>query len=515
MNKMATFPIHIMMGKSFDISSLLKVSCFTFLFIFAISGNASSQESSAVRTELQTISLQEAIDQAKDASPLARSARYALIANQWRYRSFRADLLPGLSFSGNAPNYRRAFRENLNPDGTTDLIYTQQSNASVGLTVNQPLMYTGGSLSVSSGISRLGIFADENTYLWSSTPLVIGYSQPLFQFNDLKWRNRIEPLRLQIAEKRYDETVEELSLTVTQRYFDVLLAKINMNIAEFNVAVNDSIYNISTGRYNVGNIAENDLLQSELQLRNAESTLTEARINYDQQLNNFRLLLGLNAETPIDVEIPDTIPDFSVDEELALRMARLNNSISLNFQLETLQANRNYDRAVKESSFSATIRADFGLNQTSESFNNLYNDPRNQQFVSLNFQIPIFNWGKQKAEVNFARNTQRQVADDIEYERAQFDLRIQNIIAEFRQLRDQVELAELSNSIADRRYEVARNRYRIGQIDITNLFIAQNERDAAQRGFIQAIRNYWISVYNLRRLTLYDFENKRLINHSL
>jgi outer membrane protein TolC len=265
----------------------------------------------------------------------------------------------------------------------------------------------------------------------------------------------------------------------------------------------------------VGNIAENDLLQSELQLRNAESTLTEARINYDQQLNDFRLLLGLNAETPIDVEIPDTIPDFSVDEELALRMARLNNSISLNFQLETLQANRNYDRAVKESSFSATIRADFGLNQTSESFNNLYNDPRNQQFVSLNFQIPIFNWGKQKAEVNFARNTQRQVADDIEYERAQFDLRIQNIIAEFRQLRDQVELAELSNSIADRRYEVARNRYRIGQIDITNLFIAQNERDAAQRGFIQAIRNYWISVYNLRRLTLYDFENKRLINHSL
>lgn len=491
----------------------LIILCFSFTF--SIVNLSAAQQADAEQHNAQVITLQEAINQAKFSSPLARSARYRLIANQWRYRSFRADLLPGLTFSGNAPNYRRAFRENLNPNGSTSLIYTQQSNATVGITVDQPLMFTGGNLSVSSGITRLGIFADENTYLWSSTPLVIGYSQPLFQYNDLKWRNRIEPLRLQMAEKRYDESVEELSLTVTQRYFDVLLAKINMDIAEFNVAVNDSIYNISTGRYNVGNIAENDLLQSELQLRNAESALTEAKINFDQQLNNFRLLLGLEADAPIDVKVPDTIPDVSVDEKLALQMVRRNNSTSLNFQMQTLEANRTYDMAVKESSFSATVRADFGLNQTSENFSNLYESPRNQQFVSLNFQIPIFNWGKQRAEVNFAQNTQRQVADDIAYEQAQFDLQVQNIIAEFRQLRSQVVLAELSKDIGDRRYEVARNRYRIGQIDITNLFIAQNERDAAQRGYIQALRNYWISVYNLRRLTLYDFEKGVLIDHEL
>lgn len=491
----------------------LFILCFAFSFITVDSADA--QQADAEEINAWEITLQEAINQAKTSSPLARSARYRLIANQWRYRSFRADLLPGLTFSGNAPNYQRAFRENFNPDGTTSLIYTQQSNATVAVAVDQPLMFTGGNLSVSSGISRLGVFADENTYLWSSTPLVVGYSQPLFQYNDLKWRERIEPLRLRMAEKRYDESVEELSLTVTQRYFDVLLAKINMDIAEFNVAVNDSIYNISTGRYNMGNIAENDLLQSELQLRNAESALTEARINYDQQLNNFRLLLGLEADAPIDVQVTDSIPDFSVDEELALEMARRNNSTSLDFQMQTLEANRTYDMAVKESSFSATIRANFGLNQTSENFSNLYEDPRNQQFVTLNFQIPIFNWGKQRAEVNFARNTQRQVADDIAFEQAQFDLQVQNIVAEFRQLRDQVVLAELSKDIGDRRYEVARNRYRIGQIDITNLFIAQNERDAAQRGYIQAIRNYWISVYNLRRLTLYDFEDDVIINHEL
>ncbi|MCC5942700.1 MAG: TolC family protein [Balneolaceae bacterium] len=489
------------------------LACLLFLILLsvAISQTLFAQSES----EVHILSLEETINLAIETSPLSRSARYALISNQWRYQSFRADLLPGLSASGNAPNYTRAFRDNFNPDGTTSLIYTQQSNASIGLSIDQPIMPTGGNLSVSTGVTRLGIFANENTYLWSSTPMVIGYRQPLFQFNELRWRNRIEPLQLQIAQKEYVEAMEQLSLTVTQRYFDVLLSKINLDIAEFNVAVNDSIYNISQGRYNVGNIAENDLLQTELQLRNAEAALTQAELNYNQQLNNFRLVLGLSPEISIDVEIPEEIPQFMVDEEIALTMARRYNSMYLNFEMQALEAERNLDQATKQSSFSATIQANYGLNQTSENFSDLYQEPLSQQFVTLNFQIPIFNWGKQRAEVNFARNTQRQVADDIAFEQAQFDQQVQNMVAEFRQLSDQVALAELSERIADRRYEVARNRYRIGQIDITNLFIAQNERDAALRNYIQTIRNYWISVYNLRRLTLFDFEQGVVIQHEL
>jgi outer membrane protein TolC len=489
-----------------------KILCIYILFFWILFTSATARQA---EDNTYVLSLQETIDLAIESSPLSRTARYALIASQWRHKSYRADLFPGLSMTGNAPNYRRAFRENFNPDGTTSLIYTQQSNASVGLSVNQPIMPTGGSLSVSTGITRLGIFASENTYLWSSAPLVLGYSQPIFQFNELKWRNRIEPMQLRIAQKRYAESIEELSLTVTQRYFDVLLSKINLDIAEFNVAVNDSIYNISQGRYNVGSIAENDLLQSELQLRNAESALTRARLVYNQQLKSFRILLGLRADTPIDVEIPEEIPDLQVDETIALTMARRNNSTSLEFDLQTLEADRNLDMAEKQSSFSANLQANFGLNQTSENFTGLYSQPLNQQFVTLNFQIPIFNWGKQRAEVNFARNTQRQVADDIAFEQAQFELQVQTVIAEFLQLYDQLILAQLSERIADRRYEVARNRYRIGQIDITNLFIAQNERDAALRSYIQAVRNYWVSIYNLRRLTLYDFEDGVIIQHDL
>lgn len=437
---------------------------------------------------------------------MARAANFGLISAKWRYKSFRADLLPSLTLGGDAPNYNKSIFSNVQDDGTVTFSSRTQSEASVDLSIQQSIMPTGGNLSLSSGITRLGIFAGENTYLWQSTPLVASIRQPLFQFNSLKWRNKIEPLRYQIAQKQYVEDMEDLAFNTTQSFFDFLLAKINIEVAEFNVTVNDSIYNISQGRYQVGSIAENDLLQSELALRNAETSLTTAQLNFQRAEENFKALLGIPDQVSIEVLAPQEAPALNIDVDKALELAQENNSTSLEFELNEIQANQAYDQARKEAGFSATIQASYGLNQTSDSFDQLYEDPQNRQFFTLGFEIPIFNWGKNTAEIQAARNQQVATANTIAYQKLQFDLNVRSTVREFSQLRDQVELAEVSDEIADRRYNVAQNRYLIGKIDVTNLFIAQNEKDSARRSYIQALRNYWTGYYNLRRLTLYDFE---------
>lgn len=454
----------------------------------------------------QTLTLEQSIEIAKKNSPLARAANFALVSSKWRFKSFRADLLPSLSLSGDAPNYSKSFRADFQPDGSTRFIYQTQSDASMDLSVNQNIMATGGNLSLSSGITRLGIFEGENTYLWQSTPLVASIRQPIFQYNSLKWRNRIEPLRFRIAQKQYVEDMEDLAFNVTQSFFDFLLAKINVEVAEFNVTVNDSIYNISQGRYQVGSIAENDLLQSELALRNAETSLTTANLNFQRAEENFKALLGIPDEVEVEVLAPKEAPALNVDVDKALELARENNSTSLEYELSEIQANQAYDQARKEAGFSATIQASYGLNQTSDDFSRLYEDPQNRQFFTVGFQIPIFNWGKNTAEIQAARNQQAATANTIAYQKLQFDLNVRSTVREFSQLQSQVQLAETSDEIAERRYDVAKNRYLIGKIDVTNLFIAQNEKDSARRSYIQALRNYWTGYYNLRRLTLYDFE---------
>ena len=51
----------------------------------------------------------------------------------------------------------------------------------------------------------------------------------------------------------------------------------------------------------------------------------------------------------------------------------------------------------------------------------------------------------------------------------------------------------------------------IGKIGISDLYIAQNEKDQAVVQYIQALRGYWAAHYRLRRVTLYDFEAGREI----
>ena len=65
--------------------------------------------------------------------------------------------------------------------------------------------------------------------------------------------------------------------------------------------------------------------------------------------------------------------------------------------------------------------------------------------------------------------------------------------------------------MAAKRFEVAYNRYVIGRIGIDNLYIAQNEKDQARTQVAQALRQYWQAYYQLRRLTLFDFETGRAI----
>ncbi len=63
--------------------------------------------------------------------------------------------------------------------------------------------------------------------------------------------------------------------------------------------------------------------------------------------------------------------------------------------------------------------------------------------------------------------------------------------------------------MAQRRFEVSKDRYLIGKIDVTNLFLAQNEKDAARRSRVQTLWDFWSGYYRLRRLTLFDFVSGR------
>ncbi|SNS80211.1 Outer membrane protein TolC [Ekhidna lutea] len=464
----------------------------------------------AIGSHAQVVySLDNIINLAKGQSPLAKQAETRKENRFWQYRLFKSNYNPQLALNGNLPAYSNQFIPVTQEDGSTQFRPVEQTNSSLNLGLFQPISPTGGSVSVNTRASQFQDLVFDETR-WRSTIVDLTVNQPIFAFNDLKWDKKIEPIRYEESKRGYVEEMEFVSRTAVDRFFDYLDAQVNYQIAQFNLANNDTIYNIEKGRYNIGTASEDKLLQVELQLLRSQQDLAQAQLDLQTSRLALRTFIGLNEGQSFDLALPEEIPIFPVNEDLALQYAKDNRSDFIAFERRRIEADARVAEA-KGERFQMNLNASFGLNSAGGDFNESYQNAQNQQFANLTLNIPIVNWGRNEARMKTALANKQLTDYVIAQEEQNFEQEIITQVRQLEVLRQQIEISKKSDEVAQKRYEVAQNRYLIGKIDITNLNIALTEKDTAKRSYISALRTYWIAYYDLRRLTLYDFSNNSLL----
>jgi outer membrane protein TolC len=110
-----------------------------------------------------------------------------------------------------------------------------------------------------------------------------------------------------------------------------------------------------------------------------------------------------------------------------------------------------------------------------------------------------------------AESNEELIKTSVEQERIDFDQEIFLKVMQFNMQARQLNIAAKSDTVAQKRFEVTKQRYLIGTIDITELNIAQADKDNNRKAYIMALQSYWSNYYDIRRLTLFDFQrNKRI-----
>jgi outer membrane protein TolC len=454
-------------------------------------------------------SLEDIIANAKNQSPSAKQAETRKENRYWQYRLFRANYNPQLNLFGTIPNYQKDFIQNRQDDGTIQFQDLQQTSSALNLGLQQPIAITGGNISINSRVRQFDDITRDLTQ-WNTTVANIAFEQPIFAFNELKWDKRTEPLRYEESKRSYVEEMEFISSQAVIRFFDYLDAQVNLQIAEFNLANNDTIYNIEKGRYNIGTTSEDKLLQVELQLLRSKQDVAQAQLDLQTTRLDLRTFIGLNEDTNFDLTLPETIPEFEVTISDALAYAKQNRADFIAFERRRIEADAEVAEA-KRSRFQTSFEASIGYVDQGVTFDESYADLNDQQFVNLTLFVPLIDWGRNKARTRTAMANKKLTDYVIAQEEQNFE---QEIITQVRQLdvlRQQIEISQKSDEVAQKRYLVAQNRYLIGKIDITNLNIALTEKDQAKRSYLAALRSFWNAYFDLRRLTLYDFVNKELL----
>lgn len=466
----------------------------------------------AVRTGSK-LSLDECIEYAQEHSPEAIIAKQNYLSRKANIKAFRANYLPQVSMSMSVPGLVREINEITQPDGTQLFLPQSQLFSSGSLNLEQQIPWTGATISASSVITRLDLL-ETNFLNWRTSPFQIGIIQPLFRPNNMKWDIEIQELREKMIDNQYSEEMEQIAINVANSFFSTYISEMNVRNAQLNLSLSDTLFTLAQGRLEVGRIDSNDYLQTELNVLNSGNNLEIAKLQYQE---NFELLLnsmGIKNSDRFDIIPPKPLPFKNINHQKAIDEAFANRSSIINDEINLKSSERDLAVEKAESGINATLSASYGLNQSASNFNDAYTELLDRERLDLSLQIPIFNWGRNEAQIESAMASYQSTKIEVEDSREELNISIKYEALRFNRLQKQVELSAKADTIAARSFEIAKKRYLIGKIDLNTFFISQREKDSALQSYISTLREYWVSYYSLRRLTLYDFFDESKIKHD-
>jgi outer membrane protein TolC len=483
-------------------NKIYRIAC--LVAVLVVTQETPAQEGQQMETKVLT--LNEVIDVAKDQSLMALIARHQFRSSYWEFRTHLASLRPDLTLDATIPSLNNSMESVTQPDGSEKFVTTSNMQSSLDLELNQNIPMTGGRIFVTSRLQRNDNFSEEPPSTYLAYPVTIGFLQPINGYNELKWDRKIEPLKYDAAKLQYLNSLERVSQRAVGYFFDLALAQINLDIARKNQANTDTLYQIALGRYQLGTIGEDELLQLEYQNLIAGKGLNEASIDLALGKSRLRSFLGYNERVNLELIMPSQVPEMELDYSRTLAEAKANNPEILEMEQQLLEAEEQVAEARSQKGIRADLYAQVGLSQFDETLEGAYQNVNNQQRIQVGVQVPLLDWGQGRGRYRMAQSAQEVTRTNVQQSQIDFNENIFLQVMQFNLQDDQVAIASKADTIADLRYEVSKRRFLIGKISVLDLNVALEEKDVARRSYVEALRNYWDYYYSLRGLTLYDWE---------
>lgn len=472
-----------------------------FCFGFFWQANAQKEDLSLSLNEVVTIASQKSLD--------AFRYKNMYLTSYWEFRYYKADKLPSLSLSTTPLDFNHYRKREYNfQTNEEEYVLRDYFNSDVAVQLNQKIGLTGGSLFLSSELGMVKNLSGDQKTSYQATPVSIGYSQALNGYNELRWQSKIEPVKFEKAKKEFVQSQETLAMKSTSMFFELVDAQIQLKIAQNNMANADTLYKIGKGRFQVGTVTQDELLNLELGQLNAQQALSSAKLEVQRAQSGLNSYLVMDKETQINCQVPSVIPSLQVRADEALDLALKNNPDILDQEQQRLEQDKAVAQAKSETGLNTSLYAVYGLNQSAENFDMVYDQPDQSQRLRFGVNVPLVDWGRRKGRLMMAESTREVANARIRQSRIDFEQNIFQSVMEFNLQAEQVRNAAKADTVAQKGFEVTFQRFLIGKVDVIKLNIARNDRESARKSYITAVKTYWNYYYRLRMLTLFDFVKK-------
>jgi outer membrane protein TolC len=394
----------------------------------------------------------------------------------------------------------------------------RQNQLSSILTINQPLP-TDGFLYIRSGMESFADYYahDRNAQISSS----IGLQQPIaafFGYNQLRLGYKQAKLAYDLSSKQLKREELDLVYDISQAFFSLLSFHEQMNIAQMSLDKQQEAYNIAQNKFKAGLIREVEALQMEVDLSEAINNYDIASIDYFAQAGLFKEKLGINLTDSVIIKSDLSYNKVYVDVEKAVALA-LENRLELKeneIQIELSQMEIKKRKAAGRINGNILLNYNFiGVDKSNlvipfetsldNSWQNLTNR-RGSFGVGLTVNIPIIDWGENRAKVNSALATLKQNQIQMDADKVTIERDIRTTVSRLQSNLRRLQLLEKNVVVAEKSFEISRQRYANGDIDSQAMALERERLNSAYLSRLESFINYKLLLSDVMRKTFFDFE---------
>jgi len=414
----------------------------------------------------RVLTLEDAISIAMGGSYTIKSAEQTLVSSQKNLEAIKMGLRSSVNLQFDLPRYNRTLSSQFNPSiGNEQFFEVGNTTVEGRLSINQPILFTNGTVSINGSLFGRNQFGE----LYGTTRdyfsnVSISLHQPLFVFNSQKGNLERAEINLEKTQRNYTQAERDLVYNVTAAFFNLYKAKKNVEITEEKVKQTEISYNTAVNKSKAGLIAEVEMLQLEVDLAISRNELLNVQQMYEEAKNEFKLLIGLNINEPIDVKAQIEYTPVKVDEKVVIENALKNRPDVLNAESDLILSKLDIDETDSRNTIRADISANYGINKNDNKFDNIFSNFADSRSVTMTVSIPIWDWGKnarevESAEANFDlsvlrhKNLKEQIVKEI-----------LSAINKLNSAKSRVDVLSKSVEVAEKSFNISLERFKTGNI---------------------------------------------------
>lgn len=465
-----------------------------FAFCQGISDSADNLQRKEDGTIVLTID--DAVTYSLKNSPSLKTAQIDLELAKWKKNTAWNSFLPTVQVTGTIA------RAN---DVESSLRSTNQSLATTRALAQGLATVTGGGSTNPYTIMATNmnpVSATENMH-WTA----MGNLSVSLNFNVAMIQNmRATIAQYETGKISWDQTVKENEISVRKLFYGLLLQQESLNLQKESLENARQRMTQAQTNYRNGYVPEIKYLQAQVAYENQVPVVEKAEMIMRQQLDTFAFLIGLPANSKIQLngEINPKIMDLDVEELIS-------KGLTQNLTIRTLQENikilKLQSNALDLSAYTPSLALSWNGNpMITSAFESDWGDSNNwkdQGAFSVTLAWNITNmlpWSSSRVQARELQDNIKKLEVQLESAVRNTDLQIRTAVDTLAQCRHSLENSQRNIDLAQRSYDMTSLAYRNGTTEYLDLMDAETQLNQAKLSLVNEKFNYMTNLMDLENI---------------